>query len=236
MKKIYILIIVISFFYPGASYPESPKTADQVKTETFLSSYRFDPFQWIYPEYYYKADIFPVKKDETPIQEYSKIKFYGLSAYVPTRYTSEVKRDHDIMTFTSKSGDRILMIKATNSSFTCSDKKSIERKDFCSAYKTPQQLFHKLYTLTPDSAETIGDKWIIHDKGKEFDNVKKIEIYSDDLFMAYVKFIKDSLIEQTEYSHEISLFHANGPLESYVNIRFKSKDDAILNHFISTIE
>ncbi|MBU1171255.1 MAG: hypothetical protein KKD44_16975 [Proteobacteria bacterium] len=82
----------------------------------------------------------------------------------------------------------------------------------------------------------MGDKLIIHDKGREFDNVKKIKIYSDDRFMAYVKFIKDSLVKQTEYSHEITLFHAKGPLNCYVNIRFTAKDDTVLNHFISTLE
>lgn len=102
-----------------------------------------------------------------------------------------------------------------------------------SVYST--QLFFKLYMLTPDEAKSIGDKWIIHDKGREFDHVKKIEIHSDDRFMAFVKYIKDPLVKQTEFSHEITLFHANGPLNSYVNIRFTA-DDAVLNHFISTIE
>ncbi|MBU1170589.1 MAG: hypothetical protein KKD44_13585 [Proteobacteria bacterium] len=56
----------------------------------------------------------PVKKDKVPIKGYTKIEFYGLSAYVPEKYTSEITQDHDIMTFMAKTGEKILMIKATN--------------------------------------------------------------------------------------------------------------------------
>jgi hypothetical protein len=236
MKKIIFLILFFSLSCPSILFSEAMEPSRSVKTENFLSDYRFDPFQWVFPEYFYKADIVPVQKEKTPPKGYTKVNVFGLTANIPFRYTETITRKHDILTFKSNTNDKIIMIKATNESFYCFDEKLALKKDYCSAYKTPQELFYKLFTLTPEKAESIGEKWIVHDKGREFDNVKKIKIYSDDMFMAYVKYIKDSLILQTEYSHEITLFHANGPLNCYVNIRFNEKDDTVLNHFISSIE
>lgn len=233
MKKILLLVLFISFCCPVILFSATSKNTS---TSLEKSDYRFDPFQWIYPEYYYKADIIPVQKEKIAPDGYTKVEFFGLTAYIPSNYTDKITREHDIMSFWSKAGDRILMLKATNDTFFCSDEKLAYQKDYCSAYKTPQELFHKLFTLTPDIAENIGDKWIIHDKGLQFDNAKKIEIHSDDKFMAYVKFIKDSLVKKTEFSHEITLFHANGPLNCYVNIRYIANDDTFLKYFISTIE
>ena len=116
------------------------------------------------------------------------------------------------------------------------DSAGTQIKDYCSAFKTPQELFHKLFTLTPETADSVGDKWIVHAKGIVFENVKKIEIYSSDKYIAYVKFIKDSCIKETKFSHEISLFHVSGPINSHVIISFLEENDTLMKHFISTIE
>lgn len=236
MKKIILSVLFIVFCFPAMVFSQSSENTSQVKTEKFLNDYRLDPFQWIYPEYFYKADIINVEKEKVQLKGYTKVVFFGLSAYVPSEYAEEITRDHDNLIFESKSVEKIYMLKASDDSFICSDERFNYKKDFCSAFKTSQELLYKLFTLTPDTAKNIGDKWIVHDKGIEFENVKKIEIYSNDRFMAYVKFIKDSLVKEEGFSHEISLFHTNGPLNCFVNIRFISADDTILKNFLSTLE
>jgi len=236
MKKIILSILFISCFCPTALFSEISKNNSQTKPEDFLTEYRSYPFLWIYPEYYYKANIIPVRKEKISTKGLTKVEFFGLSAYVPSMYTDEITHKHDIMYFKSKTGTRIIMTKSPDSSYLCSEKARINQKDYCSAYKTPQELFDKTFTLTPDTADNTGDKWIVHGKGIVFNNVKKIEIYSDDKFMAYVKYIKDALVEETKFSSSITLFHINGPLNSHITITFPGKDDMILNHFISTIE
>jgi hypothetical protein len=236
MKKIILLVLFISFCCPAMVFSQNTESTSQVKTENFLTDYRFYPFQWIYPEYFYKADIIPVEKEKLPPQGFTKVEFFGLTAYIPSEYTEEIKRKYDIMYFKSKTGNSIMMIKSSDDSSMCSEEAQIYQKDYCSAFKTPQELFYKLFTLTPDTAKNVGDKWIVHGKGILFDNAKKIEIYSGDKFIAYVKFIKDSLVKETKFSHEITLFNANGPLNSYLTISFLANDDTILKNFISTIE
>lgn len=238
MKKILLSILFVYFCCPTVLLSKTSKNTDLVKTENFLTEYRSYPFQWIYPEYFYKAEVIRVNKENNLSQEgYTKVDFFGLTAYIPSQYTSEIKRKHDIMYFKTKTGDWIMMIKSSDSSILCSETKQGYMKDYCSAFKTPQEYIHKLYMLTPDTVESMGDKWIVHGKGVVFENAKKIEVYSDDEFMAYVKVIKDSLVKEKtiKFSHEIILFHAKGPLNAHITISFSAKDDTLLKHFISTI-
>lgn len=237
MKNKILLILFIIICCPGVLLSETPKDESHIKIDDFLTKYRSYPFQWVFPEYYYKAEVIRVEKENKP-QGYTKVDFFGLSACIPSKYTYEMKRKNDIMYFKSKAGDRIMMIKSQDSSMLCSESNNDYMKDYCSAFKTVQEYNHKLFTLTPDTAQSLGDKWIVHDKGGVFDNAKKIEIYSDDLFMGYVKVIKDSLVKekQMKFSHEIYLFHARGPLNAHIIISFTANDDTLLKHFVSTIE
>jgi hypothetical protein len=236
MKKILLLVLFISFCSPAMLFSQNPESTSQVKTKNFLTDYRLNPFQWIYPEYFYKAEIIPVENEKLPPQGFSKVEFFGLAAYVPSEYTNEIIRKHNIMGFKSKTGNKIVIVKSSDDFGLCSEEETIREKDYCSAFKTHQEYIHKLFTLTPDTAETIGDKWMVHCKGMFFDDTKKIEIYSGDKFIAYVKFIKDSMVKERKFSHEITLFHANGPLNSYITISFIANDDTILKNFLSTIE
>jgi hypothetical protein len=233
MKKL-VLILFITLCCFGVAFSDEGK---QSEPSVFnLEEYRSYPFQWVFPEHYYKADIIRVEKEKNIPQGFTKIEFFGLSAYIPSEYTEEVKRKNDMIAFKSKN-EKITMIKSSNDSYMCSEKAQVYQKDYCSAFKTPQELFHKLYTLTPDMAENVGDRWIVYGKAADFKNVKNIKIYSGDKFLAYVMLIKDSLAKENKFSHVITLFHASGPLSSYnITISFRDNDDNILNHFISTIE
>ncbi|MBU1169417.1 MAG: hypothetical protein KKD44_07615 [Proteobacteria bacterium] len=238
MKKIIILTLFIYLYCPVNLFSEPPKKTIQIKPEDFLTEYRNYLFLWIYPEYYYSADIIPVQKEKSPPNGYTKIEFFGLSAFIPSLYTHEITRKYDRMYFKSKTGDWLMMLKASDSSMLCSEKQQAYQKDYCSAFKTVQEYNHKLFTLTPDTVESVGDKWIVHGKGLVFQDTQNIKIYSSDKFMAYVRIIKDSLVKEKKikFSHEITLFHVNGPINSHITICFLANDDTLLNHFISTIE
>jgi len=238
MKKLSLLLLLIAFSWSSVTLATDTKQTPATSTNNAISleKYRVYPFQWVLPEYYYKAETTHVEKKEKAPTGFSKVEFFGLSACIPSKYTERVKRRNDSMFFTSNADETIMMIKSPNNSFGCSEYAKIKDKDYCSAYKTPQDFFNKVFTLTPDTVENTGDKWIVHGKGMLFDNTQKIAIYSGDKFVAYVKYIKDSLVKETKFSHELTLFHANGPLDSYVTISFLDNDDSILQIFFSTLE
>lgn len=234
MKK-YILLTLFTICSVLLSFGYAETGASVSSKKELLTNYRFDPFQWIYPEYFYKAETVPVEK-KPQAKRGARIKFFGLSACFPEIYSKDISLEHDIMTMKSESGSHVLIMKASGDAMLCSEEKRIRNRDFCSAYKTAEELFHKLFTLTPETAETTGDKWIVHDKGREFDNVKKILIFSDDSFLAYVKYIKNDLIESAGYSHEINLFHDSVPMNAYINIRLTEKNDIALEQVLSSLE
>ena len=238
MKKTTLFLFLIIFYCVSVTFADNTKqpatncTSDAIS----LEKYRAYPFQWVLPEYYYKAATIHVDKEEKAPVGFSKVMFFGLSTCIPSKYTARIERRNDTFFFQTKTEETIIMIKSLNSSFGCSEYAKIKDKDYCSAYKTPQEFFNKVFTLTPDTVENTGDKWLVHGKGILFDNVKKIEIYTGDKFVAYVKYIKDPLAKETKFSHELTLFHANGPLDSYLTISFLDDDNAILHHFLSSLE
>jgi len=238
MKKLILFLLFIYFCNSGVTLAADIKQTPTTSTNNAISmdKYRAYPFQWILPEYYYQAKIIHVEKEEKASKGFNKVEFFGLRSCIPSRYTEIITRRNDSMFFKSKTGETIMMIKSSNSSFGCSEYAKIKDKDYCSAYKTPQEFYNKLFTLTPDTVENTGDKWIVHGKGMLFDNTKKIEIYTGDKFIAYVKYIKDALVKETKFSHEVTLFHANGPLDSYVTISFLDYNNTTLYTLFSSLE
>lgn len=234
------IIFIVSFLViiPGVAFPDEGNVLNnsQAWTEFNLKAYRNDPFQWVFPEYFYKADVIPVEHEKRTPREFTRVEFFGLKACVPAKYTQEIaKKDNDLF-FKSKTGDFIMMIKSSDRSSMCSKEALQNQKDYCSAFTTPQDYYHKLFTLSPDTARSVGEKWLVHDKGILFEKAKKIEIYTGDHFTAYVTYVKDSFVEKLKFSHSITLFHKNGPLDAHVIITMMDKDDTILKTFLSTLE
>lgn len=238
MKIKIMLMLCLTLCCCNLAFSGSIPQSNALKTNGAIDPerYRNYPFQWVFPEYYYKADTVRVEKEKKTPQGFIRVEFFGLNTYVPAKFTEEIIRKNDAIFFKSKESGTIMMIKSSNDSIGCSDIAKMKDKDYCSAYKTPREFYHKLFTQTPDSAENTGDKWIVHGKGVALSNARKIEIYSSDKFVAYVKYIKNDLIEKTKFSHEITLFHANGPFNAYVTITFIDPDNTILVPFITTLE
>lgn len=224
MKKlIWLLILFITSSAASAS--------DIQKKESFFKEYRHYPFQWILPEYYYTPKFIKIKKD----QNFKKrnLSFFGLKAFLPYKFNKEKKGSY--LVFKSSSGEKLIVSKSKNSSILCTKKENEISKDFCSSFKTPQEYFHKLFTLTPDLVKNTGEKWIVHTKGSVFQDVNNISIFSASNFNAYVRSMKESTIQEKNYSHEIILFHDNLP-EHYIVIILKVNNKEDAKNFIFSLK
>lgn len=202
-----------------------------------IEKYRSYPFQWVFPEYYYKANIIPVIIQKKKPEGYVAIDFFGLKSWLPEKYTQKIEKKNGRIIFRSlDKGKRIIFIKSSDSSYMCKSENIPYQNDYCSSFRSVPELFDKLYTLTPDTALTVGDKWIVHSKGHVFQEAKKIEVYSGDKFIAYVKFLKNSFIKEINYSYDMTLFHTDGPYASHVVVCFPDEDEQLLKHFLQGLE
>lgn len=237
MSKTTIFVIsVLLLTGCGAVFAENPTNSGRIDVDKMINNYRFDPFQWIYSEYFYKAETMDVRKMKRIPPGYQRVKFFDLSAYIPDKYTKTMNETHGIMAFMAKDGSKFLIMKASGDSFDCSEQKRISEMDYCSSYKTPEELFYKLFTLTPDHATTTGEKWIVHAKGREFYDAEKIEIFKSNSFRAFVKKVKASWVEKSGYSHNMTIFHSKTPKECYLDVRWTDSNDDAMNVFLSTLE
>ena len=228
MKKMILIVILFFLSCSGTSFADSSRN---LINDDFLKNYRSNPFQWIFPEYFYKADTVDIKIKKTAPVGYKRVDFFGLTACVPEKYTHEISRKNNVITLRAKKGAyRILIIKASDSAYFYND------ENHTYYYKTVEDMYHKIFTLTPKDALTIGDKWLIHSKGTIFEEVKKIQIFSSDRFMAYLKVIKDTLVKKRKFAYELTLFHANGPFNSHIIVCFPKEENPAIDNFLSTVK
>ena len=224
MKKIFLFTLVFLISCLGVALANSDKLSKPEINDDFIKKYRSDPFQWIFPEYYYKAEIIEIDKNNP--KGFKRVQFFGLSACVPEKYTfKKTKRNNMLLLQSNKNDDgKFLISKASNMPYGND-----------TYYKTPQDMFHKLFTLTPDDVFGIEEKYFIHSKGTFFENAKEIKIYSGDRFRAYLKVMKDSVVKKFKYSYELTIFHTNGPFDGHMIVCFPKEDEIVLNNFISTL-
>ena len=229
-------------------FTEIPSQNSQKNAENFKKCYRLFPFQWIYPEYYFEADIKKLKEKSTCKPNYTRVEFFGLSACIPDIYTETIKKDGKYCTFKlNKKNDandtktRLLIIKKSNNNedvwSLCSNKKGEPNiKDLCSSFDSYRDYLHKVYTLTPDKVESIGDMWIVHHKGWHFEGVKNIKIYKGRNFVIFVEIFKNTadVVKENIYSYHVTLFHEKVLKNSYIETHFLNKQN--FNHFISTLQ
>lgn len=205
-----------------------------------LMDYRYNPFQFVYPEYNYKADVIKIKKKTDSFNSLTRVSFFGLSAYVPSGYVDIVDNKNPEQVIV-KSGKNIFFIdheKELRSG--CIDKQvALRNRDFCSAFESTKDLFYKFFTLTADGikkTETpppVGLLWIIHQKGILFESTKEIHIYEGDNFTAFVQVRKD--IKTKGIAKDITVFHENLAPDHF-SIGTNIKDDEFLSIFLETLQ
>ncbi|MBU1169354.1 MAG: hypothetical protein KKD44_07295 [Proteobacteria bacterium] len=200
-----------------------------------FSEYRNSPFQWVYPEYFYKAIIIDVEKSN-PDETFSKIEFFGLSAYAPDNFKkTENQTNENTLSFKSDSSELFVVSLETGDVLMGTEGSRQREKDYYSAFSSVKEWYRKMYSLTPDiitETTPIGDLWLIHAKGMYFDDTNKIEIYKGDSFVAYVKYFKK---DNLYLNMEMAIFHNKLPDKKFVKVAFRtSKINA--KAFLETLE
>jgi hypothetical protein len=171
-----------------------------------FDGYRYNPFQYAYPEYYLKAEAIPI--NETKINSennMARIDFFGLSSFVPTELFNANHKNISENKIVYKNDGNILIIhREKDNLLGCTDEEERNmNKDFCSAFTSTREFYEKLYTFTPadlkrsDNQQT-GNKWIVHRKGFVFENVSKTYKYVGKDFVAYVSDYKSG-VNMTKY-------------------------------------
>ena len=148
-----------------------------------FDGYRFNPFQFPYPEYRYKAKTIPLSQLRRQDGATASISFFGFSALIPERYAGQVEESGESVVIRSMKKRGILISREKESLMGCEEGRDIY-KDFCSAFTSTQDFYQKLFTLVPedlakDEYAPIGYSWIVHRKGVMFSRVSKILIYED---------------------------------------------------------
>mgnify|MGYP003564940510 FL=1 len=171
-----------------------------------FKNYRYNPFQFPYKEYYYKAKEVEIKsKNITEGEKFSFDKFYFIlkNGFV------------DTMTFSSniyhfyKNGKKIFIIsKRVDDKMGCSD--SLSRalnKDFCSSANSMKEFYLKLFTLTPESLNKkefagIGNQWIVHQKGAFFEQISPpLTIYNNE---SYIAFRQNNMLHRKSFKNGLN--------------------------------
>jgi len=158
-----------------------------------FEGYRYNPFQYPYPEYYLKAESIPISDMKIkPENTMAQISFFDLSSSVPAELLNVEPTAVSDNKIVYKADDKILIIhREKDTLLGCADEE--ERKmnnDFCSAFASTREFYDKLYTFTPDDLKRndnklTGNKWIVHRKGFVFENVENINRYLGKDFIAY---------------------------------------------------
>ncbi|WP_300672786.1 hypothetical protein [Desulfoluna sp.] len=220
MHKLLLGILMIPFFVTC-----SLATDDSLSD---FSHYRSSPFQWVYPEYFYEADIVSVQTKPRATKSENRIDFFGLSACIPKHYVkSDKKISENTIYYHSKTDKKELLF------ITLHDEKNLlgstsareKSKDFFSAFSSAEEFHHKAFTLTPpmiDETTPTGDLWMIHAKGMLFEDTHRIRIIKGDMFTAYGRIFKKEFHRLTE---DIVIFHKRLPPTKYLTMGFRTHDN-----------
>lgn len=220
MNKLFFGILMIPFFVT-CSFATDDSLSD-------FSQYRSSPFQWVYPEYFYEADIVSLEKKRHPTESETRINFFGLSACIPKRY---VKSDKNISKNTiyyhSTVDDKEIFFISLNDEKALLGSESAQKKskDFFSAFSSAEEFHNKVYTLTPDIIDettSTGDLWMIHAKGMLFEDTHRIRIVKGDMFTAYSRIFKNEYPRLTE---DLVIFHKRLPQKKYLSMGFRTHDN-----------
>ncbi|MBU1169358.1 MAG: hypothetical protein KKD44_07315 [Proteobacteria bacterium] len=190
-----------------------------------LSEYRYNIFQWVYPEYYFKAEQVSIKKEGMKKEAGHAITFFGLSACIPDEYTEPNQISKNSVTYRTSGKKTGLAISIDDETkLLCSDIAKSREKDFCSSFNSAKEYYHKLFSLTPDSIDettSTGDMLLIHAKGIFFEHIKKIKIYNGKSFTAYAREFDD---HSTPLKQELIIFHKRLPEHKYIVVGFSASD------------
>lgn len=204
-----------------------------------FEDYRYNPFQFPYPEYYLKAE--KIKTIETVKRNKSSqpIDLFGVKALVPRQYDDIAIRNNNAKspTVLKKNGGIFLFAAYHEEDLLgCNSPTAVKmHRDFCSAFDSTEEFNKKLFTLTPEaitSPNTLsdGDLWIIHRKGMIFKKTQKIKMYQLKNLTAFRQDLKKSATGKIQ----IHVFPKSIAPDSIEIIIFE-KDENLVKTILSSI-
>lgn len=177
------------------------------------SAYRYNPFQFVYPEYHLEAEVAQIPSRRLSEATGSPLEFFGFTAILPSQWDALSKSrtiDADKVVFKA-GGDVVMISRQKENRLGCENSEFMEgNKDFCSAFESTEDFYWKLYTLTPEAIAkekypTSGQKWIIHRKGFFFEKIEKIRIYKGQGVTVY----RSDFKPDSRLKTELLIFHNN---------------------------
>ncbi|VVS94186.1 hypothetical protein [Desulfoluna spongiiphila] len=193
-----------------------------------FSHYRSSPFQWVYPEYFYKADIVSVKSKSDLKESVTRIEFFGLSACIPDHYVKSSQNiSRKTIYYHSKNDKNEMFFLAINDEKIITNSKAAREKskDFFSAFSSAEEFHNKVFSLTPDVIDETtptGDLWMIHAKGMLFEDTQRIKIIKGNRFTAYARMFKKEYPRLTE---DLTFFHKQLPENKFLTMGFRTHDN-----------
>src|SRR5574337_934216 len=118
-----------------------------------FSAYRYNPFQFVYPEYQLKAEVTEIPSSSFSTVSGTPIDFFGLNAMLPPQWAALTKgktvKENEIV---FKSGKDVVIVSREKANLLGCEYSEFRdgNKDFCSAFESIEDFYWKLYTLTPE--------------------------------------------------------------------------------------
>jgi hypothetical protein len=207
-KKTIIILLLSAYLSAGCA-------ANQNCSE--FENYRFNPFQFPYPEYFMKAETIELKSRVPEMADgKTKINFYGLSAVISKKWFSRFEESSGFISYLSNKEKIFLINYEKDSLMGCiSPETKNNQKDYCSAFSSTQEYFDKLFLLTRndlkrDEYAAKGNSWIVHQKGFWFKDIKSIYKYKSKDFTAYrMDYKPDTADSKSSLKTNVFVFHRN---------------------------
>ena len=195
------------------------------------------------PEYYLKSstiEIKPNKNTLTPTE--IQIRFFGLTSTISSKWFDHEKLQNGCVAYRLQNELKFLISFDPMGKMGCDKPIDDNERDFCSAFKSPQEYYDKTWTLTPDDLEkppftTRGDYMIVRQKEMWFTNPKVTAIYKyrGNNFVAYRRDFKSGEGNKSIKS-ELVIFHQKIAPNAIGVGSLVDHNDELFNQMLSTLE
>lgn len=196
-----------------------------------------DQFQG--PEYYLKAKVIEVQSQKKmATADVVKMNYFGLTSVIASKWFDRETLKNDSIAFMAQDELRFLVSFDQQTVTACRAPHENE-KDFCNAFKSPQDYYEKIWMLTPDDLKspqyaTRGDHLIILQKRMWFaePKVKAVYKYQGNHFVAYRRdFDADKRLKS-----ELVIFHQKNSPNAVVIASLVDRNDELFQEILETIE
>lgn len=204
-----------------------------------FDNYRFNPFQFPYPEYHYKAEIVPISSLNKGLVDSIRINCFGIDISLPKNFNTKLNQEsNSCIVIRSRNNNGLIINRENDKLMGCADKnEKNNNKDFCSSFTSTKDFYYKLFTLTPndlsnDKYMSKGYAWLVHRKGWMFYQVSNIMIYKGANWVVYRMDFKNL---DMSVKTELVIF-PESLKPDYLTIGMNFTDNDIINTMISSLQ